>query len=154
MSCTVRPATLQDLDQLVPLFDGYRGFYGQKSDVTVARQFLADRLARGESVVLIAEDREGGAIGFVQLFPTFSSILAAPIYLFSDLFVIPVARRRGVGRLLLRAAAETARTAGAVRLELSTTITNEPAQRLYESLGWKRDEEFYQYGLSLEGKRL
>jgi GNAT superfamily N-acetyltransferase len=140
---------LHDLDQLVPLFDGYRQFYGQKPDLIVARQFLRDRLARGESIVLMAEDQGGVAIGFVQLFPTFSSILAAPIYLLSDLFVTPAARRRGVGRRLLNAAAETAHAAGAVRLELATAITNMPARRLYESLGWKRDEEFYVYGLSL-----
>jgi GNAT superfamily N-acetyltransferase len=149
MTDTVRRASLQDIDQLVPLFDGYRLFYGQQPDLQIARQFLADRLARGESLVLIAEDHDGIPIGFVQLFPSFSSILAAPICLLSDLFVTPVARRRGVGRLLLTAAAEAARTAGAVRLELSTAITNVPAQRLYEALGWKRDEEFYVYSLSL-----
>lgn len=149
MTDTVRRATIQDLDRLVPLFDGYRQFYRQQPDLLIARQFLADRLVRSEAVVLIAEDRDEAAIGFVQLFPTFSSILAAPIYLLSDLFVTPAARRRGVGTQLLNAAAEIARAAGAVRLELSTAITNLPAQRLYDALGWKRDEEFYVYGLSL-----
>ncbi len=149
MTNTVRRASIQDLDRLVPLFDGYRQFYGQRSDLIVARKFLADRLSRGESVVLIAEERDGTAIGFVQLFPTFSSILAAPIYLLSDLFVTPSARRRGVGTRLMKAAAETARAAGAVRLELSTAITNVSAQKLYEALRWKRDEEFYVYTFSL-----
>lgn len=124
MSQTIRPATLHDLDPLVPLFDAYRQFYGQQSDLVIARQFLSDRLSRNESVVLIAEDQAGGAIGIVQLYPTFSSILAAPVYVLSDLFVMPEARRRGAGTLLLRSAAETARTAGAVRLELATAITN------------------------------
>jgi GNAT superfamily N-acetyltransferase len=112
MSQTIRPATLHDLDPLVPLFDAYRQFYGQQSDLVIARQFLSDRLSRNESVVLIAEDQAGGAI------------LAAPVYVLSDLFVMPEARRRGAGTLLLRSAAETARTAGAVRLELATAITN------------------------------
>jgi GNAT superfamily N-acetyltransferase len=98
--------------------------------------------------VLIAEDQAGAAIGFVQLYPTFSLILAAPVYVLSDLFVMPEARRRGVGTLLLRSAAETARTAGVVRLELATAITNAQARRLYEALGWQRDE-FYLYSLSL-----
>ncbi|MBH0193665.1 MAG: GNAT family N-acetyltransferase, partial [Nitrospira sp.] len=109
---TVRQATLQDLDRLIPLFDAYRQFYGQSSDLSRARQFLKDRLAREESVVLIAEDHDGAGIGFVQLYPTFSSILAARMYLLSDLFVIPSARRQGVGALLLKVAAETARDAG------------------------------------------
>ncbi|MBX3330949.1 MAG: GNAT family N-acetyltransferase [Nitrospira sp.] len=145
---TVRRASIQDLDRLVPLFDAYRQFYGQQSDLIVARQFLSDRLVRNESVVLIAEDCAGSAIGFVQLYPTFLSILAAPMYVLSDLFVIPMVRRRGVGTRLLVSAAETARMAGAVRLELATAITNISAQKLYEALGWQRDE-FYQYGLSL-----
>jgi len=149
MTDTVRRATLQDLDRLIPLFDGYHQFYGQKSDLLVARQFLADRLTRGESVILIAEDSHGAAIGFVQLYPTFSSILAAPMYILHDLFVTPGARRRGVGTLLLKAAVETGRAAGAVRLELATAITNVSAQRLYETLGWQRDEGYYQYGFSL-----
>lgn len=150
MTDRVRRATSDDLDQLVPLFDGYRQFYGKTSDLSVARQFMTDRISHGESVMLIAEDPGGTAIGFVQLFPSFSSVLAAPIYLLSDLFVAPAARRRGVGALLLETAAETARAAGAVRLELSTAITNVSAQRLYKALGWKRYEEFYVYSLSLE----
>lgn len=149
MTQSVHRATLDDLDRLVPLFDGYRRFYDKPSDMVVARQFLAERISRGESIVLIAEDPTGNAIGFAQLFPSFSSVLAAPMYLLSDLFVVPAARRRGVGTLLLKAAAETGRVAGAVRLELSTAITNVSAQRLYETLGWKRDDEFYVYGLSL-----
>lgn len=153
MADTVRRATLEDLDRLMALFDAYRQFYGRQSDVFVAKHFLHDRLSRGESIVLIAEDHDGAAIGFVQLYPTFSSVLAAPIYLLSDLFVAPEARRRGVGTLLLKSAAETGRTAGAVRLELATAITNVTAHRLYEALGWKRDEEFYQYGFSLECER-
>lgn len=153
MTPTVRRSTLQDLDRLVLLFDAYRQFYLQPSDISLARRFLGDRLARQESVVLIAEDHDGAAIGFVQLFPTFSSILAAPVYILHDLFVTPAARRRGAGTLLLNAAVETARSAGAVRLELATAITNDPARRLYEKLGWKRDDEFYVYGFPLVGER-
>lgn len=148
MTDTVRRASIQDLDRLVPLLDAYRQFYGQPSDLIIARQFLGDRLTRNESIVLVAENDGGAAVGFVQLYPTFSSILAAPMYVLSDLFVIPEFRRRGVGTLLLQSAMETARAAGMVRLELATAIANVSAQRLYESLGWQRDE-FYLYGLVL-----
>lgn len=150
MTDRVRQATSDDFDQLVPLFDGYRQFYGEVSDLSLARQFLAERMSRGESVVLIAQGPDLAAIGFVQLFPSFCSVRAAPIYILNDLFVAPAARRRGVGTLLLKAVAETGRAAGAARLELSTAITNVTAQRLYKVLGWKRDEEFYVYSLSLE----
>ena len=151
MTDRVRRATVGDLDQLVPLFDGYRQFYGEVSDLSLARQFLAERMSRGESVVLIAEGPDGAAVGFAQLSSSFCSVRAAPIYVLNDLFVLPAARRRGVGALLLRASAEVGRAAGAVRLELSTAIINVSAQRLYKALGWKRDEEFYVYSLSFEG---
>ncbi|MBM4126398.1 MAG: GNAT family N-acetyltransferase [Nitrospira sp.] len=153
MTPVVHPAALGDIEQLVPLFDAYRQFYGQQSDLIVARRFLSERLSRHESVVLIAEDPNGVAIGFAQVFPSFSSILAAPIAILHDLFVVPAVRRRGVGTMLLKEAMESARAAGAVRLELATAITNEPAQRLYEKFGWKRDDEFYVYGVSLTGER-
>ncbi len=55
MTAPARRATLDDLDQLVPLFDAYRQFYGQHSDLIVTRQFLNDRLTRNESVVLVAQ---------------------------------------------------------------------------------------------------
>jgi len=145
---SVRRASIQDLDLLVPLFDAYRQFYGQQSGLIIARQFLNDRLSHNESIVLIAEDRDGATGGFVLLYPTFSSILAARMYVLSDLFVIPEARRRGVGTELLKSAVETTRATGVGRLELATAITNASAQRLYESLGWRRDE-FYLYGLLL-----
>jgi ribosomal protein S18 acetylase RimI-like enzyme len=148
MTDTVRRASIQDLDRLVPLLDAYRQFYGQQPDLIIARQFIGDRLTRNESIVLVAENDGGAAVGFVQLYPTFSSILAAPMYVLSDLFVIPEFRRRGVGTLLLQSAMETARAAGVGRLELATAIANVSAQRLYESLGWQRDE-FYLYGLVL-----
>jgi ribosomal protein S18 acetylase RimI-like enzyme len=149
MSVTMRRATPNDLDAVVRLFDGYRQFYGKASDPSLARQFLAERLAQHDSIVLIAERSDGTAVGFVQLYPSFSSVRAARIYILNDLYVVPEARGRGTGSLLLRGAADVARASGAVRMKLSTAVTNVAAQKLYETEGWKRDEDFYEYGLSL-----
>ena len=149
MTGTVRPATERDLDRLVPMFDAYRVFYGKSSDPQLARRFLAERLSQNDSIILLAEDAHGDAMGFVQMYPSFSSVRAARIYVLNDLFVVPAARARGVGTALMQAAADAARAAGAVRLKLSTAVSNVTAQRLYEARGWKRDEGFYEYGLSL-----
>jgi ribosomal-protein-alanine N-acetyltransferase len=142
-------ATTVDADRVAPLFDAYRQFYGLPSDLTLCRQYLTERLAHDESVVLLAADADGAALGFVQMYPGFSSLAAARTYVLYDLFVDPAARQRGVGRRLMAAAAEEARRRGAVALVLATAKTNHPAQRLYESLGWVRDEEFYEYNLRL-----
>ena len=141
-------ATGADADRVAPLFDAYRQFYGLPSNLQLCRHYLAERIGRDESVVLIAEDA-GTALGFVQMYPSFSSLAAARTFVLYDLFVDPAARQRGVGRRLMEAAAEEARRRGAVSLVLSTAKTNRSAQRLYESLGWVRDEEFYEYNLRL-----
>jgi ribosomal protein S18 acetylase RimI-like enzyme len=149
MTVPIRQASVADVDLVAPLFDAYRQFYRQPADLPRARRFLAERLSQRQSTVLVAEAMDGVALGFVQLYPCFSSIRAAPVFILSDLFVAPSARGGGVGRLLMEAAVRFARATGAVGLELATARTNAPAQRLYESLGWQRDEVFYQYGRDL-----
>lgn len=141
----VRLAGLFDLPRLAPLFDLYRQFYGQAPDAQAALDFLAQRQRARQSQLLLAETAAGEAAGFVQLYPLFCSIAARPILLLSDLFVLPAQRRSGLGRALLRAAEDLARRQGCARLELSTAHANTPAQRLYESLGWVRDEVYRVY---------
>jgi GNAT superfamily N-acetyltransferase len=144
----VRQATVADLNLLVPLFDAYRQFYRQPSDPERAHRFLLDRLEREQSAVFLAS--EGAvAAGFTQLYPSFSSGAMAPILILNDLFVAPDARGRGVGSALLRAAADYGRRTGALRLVLSTEITNTTAQSVYERLGWERDTTFCVYNLAL-----
>lgn len=146
----IRHATIFDLDLVVPMFDAYRQFYRQPSDPELARQFLRERLQHGQSIIILALREDGATVGFTQLYPSFSSASAARIFILNDLFVQPEVRRQGAGRLLLEAAATFGRAAGAVRLTLSTEVTNEAAQALYEDQGWKRQTGFYVYNLSLE----
>lgn len=150
MNFQIRQATVHDLDALVPLFDGYRQFYLQPSDLLRARTFLSERFAHHESLIFIACDAQGNGLGFTQLYPLFSSVRAARIYLLNDLFVASNARRRGVASALLTASADHARALGAASLSLSTAMDNTPAQALYESLGWRRDQGFCEYRLTLE----
>lgn len=147
-SLTIRHATPDDLDTLAPLFDAYRRFYEQPGDVALASQFLADRMERRESTILVAQ-ADGQLLGFCQLYPTWCSVAAARIFVLYDLFVDPGVRRGGVGRALLRAAQAFGREAGAVRLDLTTARANARAQALYESLGWQRDDVYLTYNLTL-----
>jgi GNAT superfamily N-acetyltransferase len=145
----VRQATISDLELIVPLFDAYRQFYRKPGDTDLARRFLRERFQHSESIIFFAQREDGSAVGFTQLFPSFSVLAAARIFILNDLFVSPDARRRGVGSLLLDAAARFGRAVGAVRLTLSTEVTNKKAQGLYEKEGWTRQTEFYSYDLSL-----
>lgn len=144
----IRRAAAEDLELVAPLFDAYRQFYRQPSDLAGARRFLRQRFDREQSVIFLALI-DGIAAGFTQLFPSFSSGAMAQIFILNDLFVAPHARRRGVGSALLESAARHGREAGAVRLVLSNEIGNTAAQSLYERLGWKRDTLFCVYQLAL-----
>lgn len=144
----VRLATLADLPQLAALFDGYRQFYGRHDDAATSQDFIRQRLVQGDSTILVYE-QAGELQGFTQLYPLFSSVGAAPVWLLNDLFVAAPARRDGLGRKLLLAAGELARQHGVARLELSTAHDNLTAQALYESLGWQRDVVFRRYQLAL-----
>lgn len=140
--------TAEQVELVAPLFDAYRQFYDQTPDLEGARRFLVERLARGESVIFaVIEDKN--ALGFTQLYPSFSSVSMRPIWILNDLFVVENARRRGIGARLLMAAGDHAVHTGAVRLVLSTAVENITAQALYKQRGWQRDTAFLQYKFEL-----
>lgn len=138
MSVAVRRITTEDLDAVVPLFDAYRRFYAQPGDLQRARDFLQERLQHGESAILFAE-LDGRAAGFTQLYPMFSSVRTARVWILNDLYVDETARRHGVARTLLDAAAQFAKEQGAAGLMLETTRDNDAARALYRAAGWNED---------------
>lgn len=145
---TIEKASIQRLDALVDLFDAYRQFYRQQPDTVGARRFLGERLNRQDSILLLALQRNQ-AVGFTQLYPSFSSAAMARIFVVNDLFVQPEARSHGIGTALIEAAVAHARQAGAVRLTLSTELSNTIAQSVYERAGWIRDTVFCVYNFKL-----
>jgi ribosomal protein S18 acetylase RimI-like enzyme len=146
----VRQATTDDIGRLAPLFDAYRQFYERPSDLAMSREFISQRLDRHESVIFLAEE-DSETLGFVQLYPLFSSTARCPgrLWLLNDLFVTATARGRGVGRILMDRARRLAEETEACGLQLATARTNHTAQALYESLGYRRDDDFFYYELAL-----
>jgi ribosomal protein S18 acetylase RimI-like enzyme len=143
MPLAIKRVTLQDLDAVVPLFDAYRRFYSQPSDEARGRRFLEARLLAEESVILLAT-QDGIASGFTQLYPMFSSVRTGRMWILNDLYVSADARRGGVGRALLDAAADFARADGAVGIVLETTRDNDTARALYRAAGWEEaDTQWY-----------
>jgi len=134
-------ATAADLDRLTPLFVAYRRFYKKPPRGAAARRYLAERLRRGESVVFLAELGRV-SVGFVQLYPGFSSLSLGRAWVLNDLYVAPEARGHGAARRLMEAAHRHGRRTGAVRIELATAKTNRAARALYDDLGYELDDEF------------
>lgn len=145
MPVTLVSADLTALPDVADLFNQYRQFYQQEDDLPRATAFIQARLVQGDSLILVARSSAGEALGFAQLYPSFSSIDCAASYLLSDLFTAPSARGQGVGRALLLAAREQALDSGRTSLTLETAVDNLTAQRLYESVGFVREQGFLTY---------
>jgi ribosomal protein S18 acetylase RimI-like enzyme len=139
----IRLATVADLDLLVPLFDAYRQFYKQPSDLSAARAYLQARLERHEATVFL--DSQG--LGFALCYSTFSSVALKPLVILNDLYTVPQARGRGVGTALLRQCRVFAADSGAAILRLRTAHDNHTAQRVYERFGFTKDGVYWTYDL-------
>lgn len=148
---SIKQAGPEDLEELAVLFNEYRIFYEQASDMEGAKHFLSERLSRNESVVFLAVDQVNQTpVGFTQLYPSFSSISMKRLWVLNDLYVREEYRKQGAAKLLLEAAKTYGLQTNAKGLELSTAITNERAQRLYEKSGYIKDTEFYHFFLTLQ----
>ncbi len=127
------------LEDVVPLFDAYRVFYKQESDLDRARQFIEARWANKESVIFVAY-QDGKAVGFTQLYPTFSSMRTSKNWILNDLYVDAKARGQGVGEGLIKKALAFAKQEGATFVRLSTQVENATAQRLYRKMGFQIED--------------
>lgn len=149
MDFKIRHANNSDIADLAVLFDGYRVYYQQPTNIDLAKTFLSQRIDQQDSALFVAQNTNGQLIGFLQLYPIFSSVSAKKSLLLNDLFVAENARKSGVARALMDAARQHAQQQEACWLMLQTEKTNDKAQKLYESLGYKRDEDCYYYYLSV-----
>ena len=145
---TVKEATLADAAAVAALFDAYRIYYEQSSDLAAAEHFIAERLQNRESVIYLALD-EDRPVGFTQLYPFFTSVGMKRAWVLNDLYVMEDYRNRGVGRALIGAAQDLARSTSAKWIMLQTYTSNVNAQALYEKLGFEKDTSSYYYYLGV-----
>lgn len=141
-------ATMDDLQGVSDLFNLYRMFYQQKSDLEGAKTYIKKRIERKDSIIFVVKDKQK-YVGFTQLYPTFSSISMKRAWILNDLYVDQEFRKQGIGEMLFQKAKDYATETGAKSISLSTAPDNYSAQRLYEKYGFKKDSQFLHYELSL-----
>ena len=142
MKIIVKRAEFADLNEIAILFDAYRVFYKQQSDMEIALKFIKERFNNSESVIFYAKDENGKYVGFTQLYPSFSSVSVQRTWVLNDLFVLVEMRSLGVGTKLLNKAKEFALVTKVKGIALETAASNTKAQKLYESIGYTRNSEF------------
>jgi ribosomal protein S18 acetylase RimI-like enzyme len=139
--------TLDNLNDLVGLFDQYRIFYKKDSDLEGAEKFLSERIKNQESVIYIYYDKNI-PVGFTQLYPKYSSARMVRNWILNDLYVLKGYRKTGIATQLINKAIEFAISNDANFIQLETQVDNFVAQKLYQHLGFELqgpDEEFLLY---------
>ncbi|MEH7610298.1 GNAT family N-acetyltransferase [Gottfriedia acidiceleris] len=142
-------AKLEHITEVANLFDQYRIFYKQESNLYGAIDFITERINNKDSVIFLVKEEEQ-YMGFTQLYPSFSSVSMKKLWILNDLYVTESVRQKGVAQLLLNAAKKFAIESKAKALDLQTAIDNKSAQALYEKNGYQVDKEFLSYSLNLE----
>ena len=145
---TVHHATDSDIEEVAILFNAYREFYGKDTDLSLAKNFIHERIVEHESTILVARIQDK-CVGFVQLYPFFSSVNAKRLFVLNDLFVDQDHRRKGVATSLMESAVLYARKLNYGGLILETTDDNSTAQSLYAQLGWSEEVGIKHYFLDI-----
>ncbi|WP_196887597.1 GNAT family N-acetyltransferase [Aureivirga sp. CE67] len=138
-----------DLEKITDLFDAYRVFYRKESDKESAKNFLEERINQKDSEIFVAENQEGNLVGFVQLYPIFSSTRMQKLWLLNDLFVNPEFRGKGISKGLIETSKELAKDSGACGLLLETEKSNIIGNSLYPRTGFVLNEasNFYEWNI-------
>ena len=149
MQFHVKSAQFEDAQFIAPLFDAYRVFYKQESNIVLAHEFISERLKNKEAVIFCAVTDTNHFIGFVQLYPTFSSVSAKRSWVLNDLYVSSDYRRYGIAKALMEEAHKLALETGANGIALETAPDNEKAKALYKASGYQLENSYLRYFLSL-----
>lgn len=146
---TYRKAESRDVNMLSKLFDNYRIFYRKKSDIKNAKAFLLERISNNDSEIFVAVNSNQELLGFVQLYPLFSSTRMKKLWLLNDLFVDSNHRSKGVSIGLINKAKELAKNTNACGVCLETEKSNQIGNNLYPKTGFKLNESSNYYELTV-----
>lgn len=136
----VRRATLDDVPALSVLFDEYRQFYGEPSNIQLASDFLQQRLENAETIIFV-QLKNDVHTGFVVLYRGFSSVRCGTYYILDDVYVSAAYRHQGAAKQLIDTAILFTTHEHAFKLHVETSQHNAQAQQLYQSMGLSINHE-------------
>lgn len=146
MNTTIRKVNKEEYALVADMFNKYRIFYQQPSDIELAKQYLKDRLANDEAEIFVTVDNETNEpSGFTLLYARFSSVSATRNWHIGDLYVEPNHRKQGIGQKLLQTAIDFATVHKAKFISLNTAKDNFTAQKVYEDFGFVKQDYLPDY---------
>ena len=151
---TIRPATPADADTFLTLVDALADYEKLHRPTPEARgRLVADAFGPRQRISVFLGELDGTAVSYAIVLETYSSFLALPTLYLEDLFVVPDARRAGIGRAFFRFLAGEAVRRGCGRMEWVVLDWNQLAIDFYDKLGARRMTEWYTYRLNAEQLR-
>lgn len=154
MSITIRPATAADGETFLTLVDALADYEKLDRPSPDARaRLIRDAFGPSPRISVFLGERDGTAVSYAIVLETYSSFLALPTLYLEDLFVIPDARRFGIGSAFFRFLAGEALRRGCGRMEWVVLDWNQLAIDFYEKLQARRMSEWYTYRLTAEQLR-
>lgn len=141
---------LKYIEQLVGVVEEYREFCGFSRSPERTALFFRRLLKKKESSTFLAVDEQSDEVmGFVNLYPSYSTLSLKRLWILNDLGVAKCYQGQGVASFLIQKAVSFAKSTDAVRIELKTQKSNGNAQKLYKSLGFSVDGENIYYTVPL-----
>ena len=146
---TYRKATSKDVEHLSELFNAYRMFYQKASAIQSAKTFLEDRISNKDSEIFVAQNTTNKLVGFLQLYPLFSSTRMKKLWLLNDLFVHPEFRGNGISIGLIQKAKDLVLESKACGMYLETEKSNLIGNHLYPKTGFELNTSvnFYEWNV-------
>jgi ribosomal protein S18 acetylase RimI-like enzyme len=146
LSMYIVKSTESHVEQLVELFEEYRLFCGFEPSPIKTAEFLKKLIGNEEAIMFLAIDPQTNSVmGFVNLYPCYSSLALQRLWILNDLGVSSRFRRRGVSKALIHKVQEFARETDAIRIELKAKANNTTALNLYQSMGFTIDTDNVYY---------
>lgn len=138
------------IDQLIDVVEEYRKFCGFSASYEQTKKFFQYLFTNEKSVTFIAISDNDEVMGFVNLYPSYSTLALSKIWILNDLAVSSRFRRMGLAQKLIKRVITFAEETGAVRVELKTQITNRGAQKFYSEIGFKVDKDNIYYQVPVQ----
>jgi ribosomal protein S18 acetylase RimI-like enzyme len=145
MDYTIRPVTEQDVSAILELMRAFAEYEKLASYFEVTEEKLRDAMFGQDAFVegLLAE-QDGEKAGYAIFYPCFSTFRGQPGFFLEDLYVSEKYRGTGLGELMLRKVAVSARARGFERIDFHVLDWNRSAIGFYEKLGaTSADDERY-----------
>ena len=144
----IRTAEKKDSQLVLDFIKGIAAYEKMSDCVTATKELLEEFVFDRKAASVFIAEWEGKPVGFALFFENFSTFVGSTGLYLEDLFVLPEARGKGIGKKLFQAVAQEAVNRGCQRMEWTCLDWNQPSIEFYLRMGAVPMSEWTNYRLS------